>query len=115
MTIVIAGEIDVPPKNRDAALAGAQALIAAALAEPGCRHYAWTADPFDAGRIHVFEEWASEADLSAHFAAAPYRGMLAHLGGHTILAADTRKYRVDAREPVYGADGVPTARFGAAA
>lgn len=115
MTIVIAGEIDLPPENRDAALTGAQALIAEALAEPGCRHYAWSADPFDAGRIHVFEEWASEAELAAHFKAPSYLGMLAHLGGHTILKADTRKYRVDLSEPVYGADGVPTARFGAGA
>lgn len=115
MTIVIAGEVDLPPENRGAALSGAQDLISAALAEPGCRHYAWTADPFDTGRIHVFEEWDSEADLAAHFQAAPYRGMLAHLGGHTILRADTRKYRVDRTEPVYGPDGVPSARFGDAA
>src|SRR5437868_4095142 len=61
MTIVIAGEIDLPPENRAAALAGARDLIAGALAEQGCRHYAWTADPQDGGRIHVFEEWASTA------------------------------------------------------
>jgi quinol monooxygenase YgiN len=112
MRIVIAGEIDVPPENRAAALSGARDLIAAALAEPGCRHYAWTADPFDGGRIHVFEEWDSADALAAHFQAAPYRGMLAHLGGHTILKAETRKYRVDRSEPVYGADGAPSARFG---
>ena len=115
MTIVIAGEVDLPPEKRDAALSGARELIAAALAEPGCRHYAWSADPFDAGRVHVFEEWQDEASLTAHFHAAPYQGMLAHLSGHTILSASTRKYRVDALEPVYGADGAPSARFGAAA
>ena len=111
MSIVIAGEVDLPPENRDAALSGARALIAGALAETGCRHYAWTADPHDPGRLHVFEEWASEADLAAHFRGDPYRGMLAHLGQHTILKAETRKYRVDCTEPVYGPDGVPSARF----
>jgi quinol monooxygenase YgiN len=115
MSIVIAGEVDLPPENRERALSGARELIAAALAEPGCRHYAWSADPYDPGRVHVFEEWEDEASLTAHFAAAPYRGMLAHLSGHTILSATTRKYRVDASEPVYGADGLPSARFGAAA
>jgi quinol monooxygenase YgiN len=115
VTIVIAGEIDLPPENRDAALVGAQALIAEALGEPGCRHYAWSADPFEAGRIHVFEEWESEAALEAHFRAPSYLGMLAHLGSHTILKADTRKYRVDRVAPVYGADGMPSARFEAAA
>ncbi len=111
MTIVIAGEVDFPPENRAAVLDGARDLIAAALAEPGCGHYAWSADAFDPGRVHVFEEWDTEANLAAHFAGDPYRGMLAHLGSHTILNAATRKYRVDCAEPVYGPDGVPSARF----
>lgn len=115
MTIVITGEVDLPPERREAALQGARELIAAALAEPGCLHYAWSADPFDAGRVHVFEEWEDEASLAAHFSAAPYHGMLEHLSRHTILSASTRKYRVDASEPVYGADGIPSARFGAMA
>ena len=111
MTIVIAGEIDLQPESRAAALAGAEDLIKAALQEPGCRHYAWTADPFDPGRVHVFEQWDSEAELADHFLAAPYRGMLAHLGNQGLLKSETRKYKVDRIEPVYGADGVPTATF----
>lgn len=111
MTIVISGEVDVDPAVRGRALAEARPLIAAALAEAGCRHYAWSESPYDAGRIHVFEEWDSAAALEAHFVGEPYRGMLAHLGACGILAAKTRKYRCDAVEPVYGADGVPTAAF----
>jgi quinol monooxygenase YgiN len=111
MKIVIAGEIDFPPENRGPALAGAKALIDMALAEPGCRHYAWTADPHDPGRVHVFEEWDSAEELQAHLEGDAYRGMLGHLGGYSILKADTRKYRVDLMEPVYGPDGVATARF----
>jgi quinol monooxygenase YgiN len=111
LTILIAGEVDLPPENRAAALSGARELIAAALQEAGCRHYAWTADPFDPGRIHVFEQWDSEPELADHFKGDAYRGMLAHLGGHTILNSDTRKYRVDRQEPVYGADGIPSAQF----
>ena len=112
MTILISGEIEVAPDVRGRALAEARPLIEAALAEPGCRHYAWSESPHDAGRIHVFEEWDSAAELEAHFAGEPYRGMLAHLGACGILAATTRKYRCDAVEPVYGADGVPMAAFG---
>lgn len=111
MTIVISGEIDLPPERRDAALVGARPLIEQALAERGCRHYAWSADPFEPGRIHVFEEWESAADLQAHFEGEPYLGMLAHLSAHTILKADTRKYRVDRVAPVYGPEGVPTPEF----
>ena len=111
MPVVVAGEVDFPPRNRAAALAGARHLIDMALAEPGCRHYAWTADPYDAGRVHVFEEWDSSEELAAHLAGMAYRGMLEHLGGYTILAADTRKYRVNRVEPVYGSDGIASALF----
>jgi quinol monooxygenase YgiN len=111
MTIVIAGEVDFPPQNRAAALAGAEALIGMALAEPGCRHYAWSADPHDPGRVHVFEEWDSAEELQAHLEGEAYHGMLGHLSGYTILNANTRKYRCDLAEPVYGPDGVATATF----
>ncbi|WP_397594109.1 putative quinol monooxygenase [Sphingorhabdus sp.] len=111
MTIVIAGEIDFPPENREPALAGAKALIDMALAEPGCRHYAWTADPHDAGRVHVFEEWDSAEELQEHLEGEAYLGMLGHLAGYSILNANTRKYRCDLQEPVYGPDGKATATF----
>ena len=111
MKVVIAGEVDFPPDNREAALAGAKELIEMALAEKGCRHYAWTADPHDPGRVHVFEEWDSAEDLQVHLEGDAYRGMLAHLSGCSILNANTRKYRCDLSEPVYGPDGVATATF----
>jgi quinol monooxygenase YgiN len=111
MKIVIAGEVDFPPENRTAALEGAKDLIAMALAEPGCRHYAWSADPHLPGRVHVFEEWDSAEELQVHLEGPAYLGMLGHLGGYSILNADTRKYRCDLAEPVYGPDGVATATF----
>jgi quinol monooxygenase YgiN len=111
MTIIIAGEVDFPPENREAALIGAKALIDMALGEAGCRHYAWTADPHHPGRVHVFEEWDSPEELQAHLEGEAYRGMLGHLSGYSILNADTRKYRCDLAEPVYGPDGIATATF----
>lgn len=111
MPIVITGEVDLAPGTRDAALAGAGPLIEEALAEPGCRHYSWAADPFLPDRIHVFEEWDTAEELAAHLIAPSYFGMLAYLSGIGIAGAETRKYRVDRIEPVYGADGVATARF----
>lgn len=109
--IVIAGQIDVAPEKRDAVLRDARALIDAALAEKGCVAYAWTADVLTPGRIRVFEEWESQADLAAHFEGQPYRGMLAHLQGVGILNAVTQKYRTDIVEPVYGPEGRPRADF----
>lgn len=111
MGILITGEIDMAPGTREAALAGAKPLIEQALAEPGCRHYSWAADPYLPDRIHVFEEWDDEATLAAHLVAPSYFGMLKHLSGIGIAQAVTRKYRYDLSEPVYGPDGVATARF----
>jgi quinol monooxygenase YgiN len=111
MPILITGEIDLSPGTRERALAEAQPLIAEALAEPGCRAYSWAADPVLPDRVHVFEEWGTAEDLAAHFHAPSYIGMLKHLQGVGITAATTRKYRCDLVEPVYGPDGVATARF----
>ena len=109
--VVVAGEVDFPPENRAAVLSGARKYIDDALAEKGCRHYAWTASPHDLRRVHVFEEWDSIEDLDAHLKGPAYLAMLTHLSSYTILAADTRKYRVDLLEPVYGPDGVASAAF----
>ena len=109
--IVIAGTVDVPPEKREAALKDAQPLIEAALAEKGCVAYDWTADPYQPGRIHVFEEWETGADLAAHLKAEPYLKMLGHLSGVGIVNAVTQKYRVDHFEPVYDPEGVPRADF----
>ena len=109
--VVISGEIDVEPAIREKAVLDAQQLIADALAEKGCVHYAWTCDPAKPGRIHVFEEWDTEADLIAHLAAEPYLKMAGHLASTGILGAVTRKYRVDIVEPVYDPEGKPRGDF----
>jgi quinol monooxygenase YgiN len=109
--VVIAGTVDVAPEKRDQAIRDAKPLIDEALGEPGCVAYEWTFDPFDAGRIHVFEEWESEQTLSVHLRAPSYLNMLAHLGSVGILAALTRKYRIEIDEPVYDESGTPRGDF----
>ncbi len=111
MPIVIAGWVDVAEEKRAAALKEAEPLIDAAREEPGCVAYDWSADPYNPQRIHVFEEWSGEAELKHHFNEAPYKQMLAHLGGVGIIEAKTKKYRVDHDEPVYDPEGVPRADF----
>ena len=41
-----------------------------------------------------------------------YAGMLAHIGRSGLTNAVSKKYRVDAEGPVYGAEGKPTEKFG---
>ena len=111
MPVVISGEIDLDPAARDQALRDAVPLIAAALAEKGCVHYAWSADLSRPGRVNVFEEWETEADLAFHLSAEPYLKMAGNLAAVGITSAATRKYRVDLIEPVYDPDGKPRADF----
>lgn len=111
MVLIVAGYIDVPADKRAPTLENAKPHIVAALEEPGCVAYDWSADPFNAERIHVFEEWESEAALAFHLAEQPYKDMAAHLGAAGILGSQTKKYRVDHSEPVYDPDGNPRADF----
>lgn len=109
--IVVQAVVDLDPAQRSAALVGARPHVDAALAQPGCRAYAWTADPFDAGRVHVFEEWTEQAALAAHLAGPAYRAMLGHMQAHGITNATSHKYAVTAKQPVYDPQGRPRADF----
>jgi quinol monooxygenase YgiN len=109
--VVVSGVVDMAPGTREAALAGAQALVEGARAQQGCVSYVWSADPHAADRVHVFEEWTDGAHLAAHLKGPWYSGMIQHLSGFGITGAVTRKYRVDLAEPVYDPTGTPRADF----
>lgn len=99
--IIISGTIDMPPENVERAIETARPLIDGALTEEGCLDYDWCPNPLVPGRIRVFERWASEAALAAHFRSDWYLKMREHIGGFGLTRADTAKYRVDLEEPVY--------------
>ena len=66
--IVIAGWIDVDPAVRDELVAASVPLQRSTRDdEPGCLAYVFAADPAVDGRIHIYEQWATAADLDAHF------------------------------------------------
>ena len=64
--VVVAGIVEFPPEVRDEALIKGKELIEGAYTEKGCIHYLWTADLNHPGRVVVYEEWESGADLGAH-------------------------------------------------
>ena len=109
--IVIAGWIELDPNKRDQGLIDAKPYIDAALEEPGCRAYTWTADVQVPNRIWVYELWDDEDSLAFHFAEAPYKDMGAHLGICGITGSEISKFRVDLEEPVYDPTGTPRADF----
>jgi len=71
--ILIAGTISLDPDKVDEALAAIVPLMAATHAEDGCIDYVLSADPAEAGKIRIFEKWASDEALGAHMT-APHMG-----------------------------------------
>ena len=111
MTILITGHVDFDPGNDDKALADATQLMADTRSQRGCRAYVWSSDPTTPGRVYVYENWETEADLAAHLAGHYYTDMLMLLGKYEIRGTDVLKYRIDHAEPVYDDEGRPRADF----
>jgi quinol monooxygenase YgiN len=66
--IRVSGRFRLPLERIEEARPAMAAVIAASLAEPGCRAYAYAEDVIESGLFHVHEEWDSREALEAHFA-----------------------------------------------
>jgi quinol monooxygenase YgiN len=71
--IIVSGRFRLPPERLAEARPAMEKVIAASLAEPGCRAYSYAEDVTEAGLFRVYEEWDSRDALDAHFAAAHMR------------------------------------------
>ena len=67
--IAVLGSFRVPVEALDRARPLMRSVIAATLAEPGCRAYAYAEDVAEPGLFRVTELWDSREALSAHFEA----------------------------------------------
>lgn len=100
------------PQVRDALVARSAPVQAATRTEePGCLVYCFAADPVRPDLIQVYELWADEDSLAAHFQHPNYAAMREMLNGAGLTSAVSRKLRIDATAPVYGPDRKPTASF----
>ena len=96
--LIVAGEIRMQPGTRAQFLEAVAPMVAASLAEAGCRTYAFTPDPDDDDLIRLFELWDDEAALeshraSAHMATWHERGRTLPVAGRDLnlyTVADTR-------------------------
>lgn len=111
MTILINGTVDFSPEDAEKALAEATQLMADTRAQQGCRHYVWSLDPAVPGRVYVYENWETEADLAAHLAGPFYSGMLGLLSQYEMKGTDILKYETAKAGPIYDDTGVPRADF----
>jgi quinol monooxygenase YgiN len=116
--ILIAGIIDfIDQAARDGVVAAAaESQASVRNDEPGCLGYSFAADSGVPNRVQVFESWADEASLAAHFQHPNFFAMKEILGGFERLGPSVvQKYRVDLAEGVYDAQRQPRADFFTAA
>ena len=69
--LIVAGHLFVDEAARERYLADALDVIVAARAAPGCADFHLTADPIDATRINVFEQWDSVEDVERFRGSGP--------------------------------------------
>lgn len=69
--IIVAGRLYVDPGERQAYLDGCRTVIEQARRAPGCVDFHLTADPLEPGRINVYEQWESVADVEAFRGSGP--------------------------------------------
>jgi quinol monooxygenase YgiN len=98
--LVIAGTIVIDPANRERAISGAVEMMEATHKEEGCESYTFSTDLKDPGTFLIFERWASQEALDAHFAAPHMAKFGALLGELGIKSMDVQKYEIASVGPV---------------
>jgi quinol monooxygenase YgiN len=112
LIVVEAAIVVADPSKRDSLVAASAPVQAATRTdEPGCLVYSFCADPVHPDLIQVYELWADEASLAAHFEHPNYHAMRTMLNEAGLVSAVSRKHRVDATASVYGADRRPSPSF----
>ena len=111
MKFIIYAEIDVEADTRTDLIETLGTLIDTIRTQTGCIKYDWNADGSDGKRINVYEEWADEAALAAHFAGENYKAMGLRIREHGILGAKARKFSIDQEGPVFDNTGTASVKF----
>jgi quinol monooxygenase YgiN len=87
--IIVAGQILVEPKEREAYLHSCVEVTHQARNAPGCLDFALTTDLVTAGRINVFERWESAAAVRSFRGDRPSEQQQAE-----ILSASLSEYEI---------------------
>jgi quinol monooxygenase YgiN len=69
--IIVSGSIYVDEAERDGYLAGCREVIVAARKAEGCHDFHLSADPIEADRINVYEQWESVPAVEAFRGSGP--------------------------------------------
>ena len=91
--IIIAGSLYVAPERRGEYLAATSEVAVLARRFPGCIDFVQAADPIEADRINIYEQWASDEDVAAfRRSGGPSPALPA------VRTFDVKKYRIASTE-----------------
>ena len=112
MIIVVAALEFANQADRDRAVELSKDVqLATRVEEEGCHDYCFAADPSIPTRIQVYELWASNETLAAHFEHPNYHKMVELLQGAGIVESSNQAYLIERGEPVYGPNGEKKTAF----
>ena len=69
--LIVSGRLYVEPATRQDYLDSCRVVIDLARNAPGCLDFHLAADPVEQGRINVYEQWESAADVEAFRGSGP--------------------------------------------
>ena len=69
--IIVAGFLRVAPDQRTTYLEDCESVVRAARSAPGCIDFHLSADPLEADRINVFEQWNTAEAVEAFRGSGP--------------------------------------------
>ena len=98
--LIVAGEIESDPAQREAAVAAAREVMEARRARPAVAATSSAPTSRTPGRFRIFEEWESQAALDAHFTTphmAAFQARVARLG---VKGMQIQKYQVASVGPL---------------
>jgi len=91
--LIIAGKLYMAPEDCDKWVASHYDVIQRARAAPGCVDLYLGADPVEAGRVNLFEQWESEEHLEA------WRATANPPPKPEIVGGDVQKYQISSSSP----------------
>jgi quinol monooxygenase YgiN len=87
--IIISGKIYVQPGSREGFLASSLEAVRIARKTLGCRDFIVAADPIEAERVNVYEEWDSETAMLSFRGSGPDQSLTS-----VIVKASVYKHHV---------------------
>jgi quinol monooxygenase YgiN len=98
-TVIISGHVQIRRESRNEAIALARWMASETTAEPGCLSYRFSVSLEDDCQILIFEAWASDEALKAHFKTPHMQVFNSKLPNFLASKPEIYRYQVSSTAP----------------